>query len=180
MDIIENIQNPLGDSEIHKYLPDCPIYTTQELKKFTNINQILKKPIDYCIILFQDSENTGHWVCLLKYHNIIEFFDSYGQSPDEVYNYTPKNIRQSLGIENNHLTNLLKKSKFDIIYNTEKYQHDNKNYMDINTCGRHCIYRILNLIGKGKTAPEYFKFMKQMKNKFKIPYDIIVSNLIDK
>jgi hypothetical protein len=54
----------------------------------------------------------------------------------------------------------MNKCKYKVVYNPIKYQEDEE---DINTCGRHCVFRILNLMAKGRNL-----------------YDEIVAEYIDK
>lgn len=180
-EIIEKIEEPMGDDEIKKYLPDVRIMTNKDLNKYNDIDDIFdkKKFVDMIVLLFLDSPNTGHWVLLSKYGNFIEFFDSYGNSPDVVFNFVPKEIRKQIGTEKNKLGELLKKSKYNIIYNPVKYQAENNEKFDVNTCGRHICNRAIHLKGKGYILPEYYEMMKHAKDHFKEPYDIIVSKLIN-
>jgi hypothetical protein len=185
MDIETKIQQPMDDATIKEYLPNPKIITTQELNKINDIDDLFDKKnfVDYNIILFQDAKNKGHWCSLLKYgekgDGIIEFFDSYGKSPEEVYKYVPMKVRKQLGTDKNKLCELLNKCDYDVIYNPVKYQAENNEEFDINTCGRHCCNRVLQLIGKGKTLPEYYDFMKEAKKHYKEPYDILVSKIIN-
>lgn len=185
MDIIEKIEEPMGDDIIKQYLPNPKIITNKDLNKIKDINELFnnKDYVDYVIILFLDAPNKGHWTSLCKYgtegDGIIEFFDSYGKPPEDVYKYCPMSKRKELGTDKNKLCELLDKCKYDVIYNPVKYQAENNEEFDVNTCGRHCCNRVLNLIGKGRTLPEYYDYMKEGKKYFKEPYDIIVSKLIN-
>jgi hypothetical protein len=179
-EIGEDIEKPMGDGDIRKYLPNIKIITNKQLNKYNNIEDIFnkKKNIDSIIILFLDGHNTGHWVALSRYGNVIEFFDSYGNSPQKVYNFVPKQIRQKLGTGHNKLCELLNNTEKQVIYNPVKYQEDNKDFVAINTCGRHCCFRILKL-KKGLSLPQYYELMKKAKEETKLPYDAIVAKLID-
>ena len=42
---------------------------------------MLSNDKDYCIILYEDAPNRGHWTKLLKYDGLYEHFDSYGVKP---------------------------------------------------------------------------------------------------
>jgi hypothetical protein len=185
MDIIEKIEQPMDDSTIRQYLPNPKIITNKDLNKINDINDLFDKKnyVDYNIILFLDDINKGHWTSVLKYgdegNGIIEFFDSYGKSPEEVYKYCPMHKRKRLGTEKNKLCDLLNKCNYDVIYNPIKYQGENNEVFDVNTCGRHICNRVLNLIGKGKTLPEYYDLMKEAKKYYNEPYDVIVSKIIN-
>jgi hypothetical protein len=181
MDLLKKIKKPLGDDDIKKYLPEVKIITTEELNKIDNIDELFdnKKYFDYVIILFIDEPNSGHWTALLKYGDILEFFCPYGKKPNEIYNWVPKNIRKTLGTEENHLTKLFKKSKYKVLYNNVEYQEKHKKNININTCGRHCINRILQLKGNGYTLPEYYEYMKQAKKYYNVPWDVLITALIN-
>ena len=112
---------------------------------------------------------------------VLEFFDSYGNPPEKVYKFCPMKTRKLLGTEKNKLNELLNKTgdNIDICYNPIKYQAENNEKYDVNTCGRHVCNRILQLIGKGRTLPEYYDFMKEAKKYYNEPYDLLVSKIIN-
>jgi hypothetical protein len=145
------------------------------------------KYCDFIVLLYLDSPNSGHWVGLSRYGNIddpqncfIEFFDSYGGSPERVYNYTSKETKKNLGINEDKVTKLLNKCPYNVIYNPVKYQKpSNKVNGNVNTCGRHLLFRNHNLIQKGRTLTEYYDYMNMLKKKENMSYDEIVSKYVD-
>ena len=54
-----------------------------ELRHIDDLDELLTKDIDYCIVLYEDRPNRGHWTALSKYDGIYEHFDSYGNKPDK-------------------------------------------------------------------------------------------------
>jgi hypothetical protein len=176
----KKIEYPLGDDDIKKFLPTAKVITNKDLEKYNDIDEIFdsSKPVDSIIILMLNAPNQGHWCALSKYGNIIEFFDSYGNDPNTVYNFTPATTRRKLGTGRNKLGDLLNRTKKNVVYNPVKYQEDNKNFIDINTCGRHVCFRVKSLLDKGMTLPEYYKMMEVLKKKSKLPYDGLIVNLI--
>ena len=57
-----------------------------ELENHSDINQVIPEPKGYRIILIETKQNTGHYVCLLKYNEkSYVYFDSYGLYPDQEY-----------------------------------------------------------------------------------------------
>jgi hypothetical protein len=105
------------------------------LKKYKTIDQVLGKN-KACIILYLTGPNYGHWTCIFKTIDKIptlEWFDPYGYKPDYelTFNAIDKNIE--LGQDKPYLTNLLLKSKYEIIYNKKRLQILKKNN---NVCGR--------------------------------------------
>lgn len=168
--------DPLDDSEIREYLPDAKIMKYSQLARYGTINELLTKPTDYAILLYEDSENSGHWVCICRYDNTIEYFDPYGHKPDEPLNWTPattkKKLRENFTYLSQLLNNAMKECK--VIYNNVKYQELKEN---INTCGRHCCFRIMNML-KGCNLATYYKRMQYFKKTLG-SYDAVVSQFID-
>ena len=134
------------------------VISYHELKGINTIQQLLE-PYGAIIILYETKQNFGHYTALFYDKNKnLEFFDSYGFKPDAELKYATYDNTP-------YLTNLLKKYKGNIIYNTEDLQKWAK---DVNTCGRWCATRIRM---KNLTAQE---FRNLWKNKFYNP-DFFVS-----
>ena len=63
---------------IHKALSDADTRTIlgaatkiikySELASINSLDELLPRLVDYCIILYEESYNRGHWVALLKYN----------------------------------------------------------------------------------------------------------------
>jgi hypothetical protein len=174
---MDKVSVPLGDDDIKKVLPDAKILKYTDLAKFNNIDQMLPNKKDYAYLLYLDSPNTGHWVLCSKYNDIIEVFDPYGQKNiDDELLWISKPERRALKTNKPHLTRLLNDCDYKVIFNGYRYQIlDN----DIQTCGRHCTYRCLQMLKHDKNLMEYFLLMKELKKKTKKPYDVIVSEKID-
>lgn len=129
-----------------------------ELKKYSNIDDVLK-PFDNVVILYESKKNYGHWVCLLKYDKIIEFFDPYGLPIDTQLKYSKDKVPL--------LSKLLVDSPYLLAENRTKLQ---KLYKDVSTCGRHVCVRI---ILKDLPLKEYINIMVNNK----IDPDLIVTYL---
>lgn len=116
------------------------------------------------------TNNYGHWCCVMKHNDRIEFFDPYGDAlPDDEFKYIPKQFQKVSKQNYPYLTNLLYKSGMPVEYNNYKYQKKGGN---IKTCGRHCVFRILN---KDLKLDQYNKLIKMLSKKFKMPSDKIVT-----
>ena len=163
----------MSNFDIKHYLPDVKIVPYNELQKYGDIERLLPKNGSYFILLYQDSQNSGHWCCLCRYADCVEFFDSYGNPPDKQLKWVPEAMRESIGVDGNYLSRMLKGSRMPCIYNKVKYQADGA---DIATCGRHCVWRLLNFIKRDMTLKQYNQFMK----KSGLPADLVVSELIDR
>lgn len=131
---------PTTDEDLLKAV-DTRIIRHDRMKNIKNVNQILKN--DACIIFYDKTAgNVGHWCCLTRRGNLIEFFDSYGRNIDN-----PRYINGRPP----YLKNILRKSGYDVRYNPFDFQGKGTS-----TCGRHVVTRILL---KDKPLSEYKKFM---------------------
>lgn len=133
------------------------IITYPELYSFKNIDEVLK-PFGSVVILYETKPSYGHWVCLLKHGNKIEFFDPYGLFIDDQLDFINQNFRKQNKEDYPILSDMLFKSKYNIVYNKGKLQ---KYSDDISSCGRHVAFRIvmgdvpLNEYGKLLTHNKY-------------------------
>ncbi len=114
------------------------IIAYEDLATVNNIDDVLR-PYGACIILYQETINNGHWVCILSHPDgYIEYFDPYGEQPDFYIN----NGRLSADYNKiPYLVPLLQPAitsqKF--VYNATRFQAMDKN---IQTCGRWVAVRI--------------------------------------
>jgi hypothetical protein len=181
-EINEEKEIPMDDADIRSFLPDAKIIRYSDLKDYRSLEELLPNEVDYIIILYLESSHKGHWVCVQRYDNTFEFFDPYS-SPDgridEPLLWVPYGVRMKLGVAVPFMTRLfnsiLNDNKYKAIYNPIKYQEEKE---DVNSCGRHCVFRILNLIKKGRSLSEYYKHMLKLKDKLKLSYDDIVVTLV--
>jgi len=173
------IEDPLDDLEIRHYLPHAKIITYNELSRYRSINQLLPGETDYVIILYQDSPNQGHWVCLSRYpkgkNGMAEFYDPYGQKPDSQLDWVNMQQRQKLGQGRKLLTPLLDCCTQKVVYNPIKYQKESP---EINNCGRHCVYRILCML-KGMDLEQYYKHIMELIKQTGLDADGVVSSQVD-
>lgn len=168
------VETPMGDDDIKRYFPSAKIEVYSDLSKYDNIDGLLPSDKSFMFMLIEDSPNKGHWVCLSRYNDMIEFFDSYGGQPDSQLKWNNTNTNEKLGQGKKLLSGLLNNFDGKVVYNPVKYQSDGS---DINTCGRHCTFRIQNM-QSGKNLDDYFKYMKQLKNSMDRTYDEVVSQFI--
>jgi hypothetical protein len=171
------IKTPIADNIISRYYPTDKIISYHQLDDCKSIYDILPDNLDCCFLLYEASLNNGHWCLLSSYsddgENVIEFFDPYGNKPDSELKWTPKSQRESIGIDEPFLTNLLKNHK--VIYNKKKYQGSGASIQD---CGRHCLTRGKLLHENKFTLDEYHKALEYLKQKSGMNYDEIVSSII--
>lgn len=132
---------PLGDDDIRKILGnDIKIITYPMLGKMKNIDEAFDRK-GRCIMLYlTHDEHSGHWVCMLNKGDNIEYFDPYGDAPEEALDNVPRPKLQALDEDYPYLTQLFRKSGKKITYNHHAFQKEKRN---INTCGRHSVVRCL-------------------------------------
>ena len=175
---MDNLKISMTGQDIENYLPNCKIIEYNDLADYNEITNLLTKPIDYVIILIETiADNVGHWVCVLRYGNTIEFFNSYAEAPDVQKNtLISKKNNIKFNQTENYLTNLLVKSNFDIIYNKlqlQKYSNGST------TCGRWVTLRLLCLLNHNMDLKRFLEFIIDLKKKSKNKsYDEIVCELI--
>lgn len=173
----------MGDNDLKRYLPNTKIILNGDINKYKSINQLLPKKIDCVILLFRNSHNRGHWVLLSRYDeatkpssDVIEYFDPYGYDISHPINWIDENKQKELN-EYDHLSSLLNNSNFNIIVN--KYAFQNRKDLSIATCGRWCVIRALTILNKKLSLDEFKDAFKKLKKKTRLPYDVIVSDLIN-
>jgi len=162
---------PLDNFQLNDYLPNVPIITYNELQKYNSIEQILPHNNSYAVILYQNSENSGHWTALFRKDNNIYFFCSYGSKVDEPLNWISKKENNKLGINAPYLSILLNKTKMPVYYNKISHQDEDRR---VSTCGRFVVYFIKNMLNGDKLSNINKKLQASG-----IP-DIYISEKVDK
>jgi len=135
----------LSNNDFKKYLNEDvnnKILTYADLKEYNNILHVLPNEKDYRIVLIQEKPNSGHWCCLIRNHNNIMWFDSYGISPDGELKFINKDMNILLGQNEHQIHRLMKTAPSDF---TKEYNHfDFQSFdEDIATCGRWVMWAIL-------------------------------------
>jgi hypothetical protein len=147
----------LSETDIQKMIPTLKIIPYPDLLHARSIDDVLDQKGRLMLLYLTQDENTGHWVCLLKYRNsnIIEYFDPYGNyKPDGESKWLSSQKLKELGQASKKLTQLLEDSPYEIKSNAFPFQTDKIN---MNTCGRHCTTR---LYFKHLRLPDYIKLVK--------------------
>ena len=132
---------PLSDGDIRELLgDDIKIITYPELEQMRSIDECFDRK-GRCIILFLTTSPTeGHWCCMMKRKNGIYFYDPYGEAPEEQKDGVSTSMLEQLNQRQPFLTELLRGSARPVFYNTHGFQKERDG---INTCGRHCVVRLM-------------------------------------
>lgn len=172
IDTMEKI--PLEDSDIRHFLGNNqPIKVYSELSKYTNIDQLLPNNNSSVVLLYEQQENSGHWCCVKKLNNTIQYFNSYGGKIDAPLIWSKKN-NSLLGQGKPFLSELFNKCQYDIFYNTYSYQ--NPKNINITTCGLH----VCSFILSGLDLKNYQKQFLNLKKKTGLSNDELITNLMIK
>jgi len=178
MDVLRLITKALSDEDIQRILGgDAKIIKYSELSHLYDIDQLLPGEKDSCIILYEDSPNRGHWTALVKYNGLYEHFDSYGVKPDNQLKWISAKRNRMLNQDEPYLTQLLEKEEEKYIYNNIAYQNKDSK---VNTCGSHVVHRLYRLNNDNMSLPEYYQYMKSMKDQTNVSYDLIVAEFVNK
>ncbi len=174
--LINNYKKELSkmasDADFDRYFGAGKVIKYSELADYSNINDLLPNDKDFKILLIESSTNRGHWCCIMKYKNIIEYFNSYGTKPEYDFKFIPTFVKHLLGQGGNLLSNLLKTKlpNQKVFYNKKKLQVIND---DINTCGRHCIARLLAML-VGYELDDYIVKVEEKVEEKKKPADVLM------
>ena len=169
---------PISDGDIRRVLgSDAKIIKYSSLSQYNKLTDLLPNPKDFLILLYEETLNNGHFVGLLRYNGIFEYFDSYALPPEKPLLWYSDEEKNKLGQRPNLLMNLFNTTNDDVIYNTIVYQNDEdlKDNYDVSTCGKHVLFRITRLMNNDLSLPEYHQKMKQLKKITGYDYDEIVS-----
>jgi hypothetical protein len=116
---------PISDRVIWQSVP-TNIIDYPNLKNYHNLDQLFND--DSCVIFYPHTAGpVGHWTCLTRRGDTVEYFDSYGNIPDHFLKESPP-----------YLSQLLIQSPYQLLYNEDCFQGKGTA-----TCGRHVITRIL-------------------------------------
>jgi hypothetical protein len=176
MDVAETIATPMTDLDIKEYLPDARILKYSELSKYHTLDEMLPEQYSYVILLYEDSPNKGHWVCVSKPDKkTVEYFDSYGGIPDAPLKWTPKQRRIGMGAGEPLLGLLFDKAPEKVVYNKIHYQNEGQG---VNDCGRWCCLRVITM-KKGMKLAKFYDFIRDKAKQFHTDhYDVVVAKLI--
>jgi hypothetical protein len=158
----------LSDADITEILGPTSIFPYPALEGMESIDDVFDDQ-GRAIILFPNvSPTSGHWCCMIRRPDRIEFFDSYGEAPEDQKDGLSRSRLEALDIERPLLTQLMRASGIPVYYNTHQFQ---SNKMSVATCGRHCVVRLLY-------APYSLKKYKAIIDKSGLSADDFVTGVV--
>jgi hypothetical protein len=159
----------LSDEDIQRVLGGVKLFKYPELHKMSSIEDAFDGKGHAMMLYLTEDESTGHWVCMIKRGDTIEYFDPYGgYKPDSERKWLTKEKQEELGQAEPTLSRMIKEGGYKVITNPYHFQREG---IDINTCGRHCCSRLLL---NHLPLPEYKKMITQSK----VPADEFVTLFI--
>ena len=156
--ILDAEKIPLSGTDLNRITENkARILVYSELENFSNIDEAFDGG-DSLIILYQHSQNFGHWCGLFRNTDWLKtkelyFFDPYGLRIDTEIAFSEFQTRRHQGQKVAHLSHLIKESGYTVTSNDYQYQSDKKT---INTCGRHVGLRLRH---KDFTPSDYKIFL---------------------
>ena len=170
------VADPLDDKELRAVLGrDAKIVPYHDLSNYQTIDQLLPKPKDAAVLLYENRPMDGHWVCLTKNNGEISFFDPYGEVIDKQLQYSKHSAQRVQGEGDTSLKNLLATSKLPVYFNDYKYQRDGGG---VNTCGRHCANFIRYNQREGLDLEDYNEMMMKTQKETGLPYDELIAKMV--
>ena len=176
-DIQRIVRKPLSDADLRHILGnEVKILKYSELANFPSLDYILPKPTDDCVILIEEEPDSGHWVALLKYEGMVEFFDPYGNKWDTELSWIPREKREQLGETQKYLSGLLERTNLKRIYSPYHFERTSNK---VNACGSHCAHRIYRLRHDNMDLHDYYSYMEEAEEKLHASPDEVVAEFVD-
>lgn len=170
-----NLSYALRGSDIIKAFDNkVKIVVYSDLPKYKNLDQLLD-PYGRVVILYETNDiDNGHYTCLFRNKNGINYFDSYGMKIEKPLDYFGDGIKEKTGSNNNYLNKLLYQDKYKIYYNNHRLQTFGSG---IATCGRWCIIRMFY---PDIDENAFYKLFKESSDESGISMDNIVTKLTNR
>ena len=164
----ELVKEPKSSNYIEDLVSGVHFVPYSNIKYMKNINDVLG-PNNIAVIIYLLGSEIGHFVCIFKDNNKIQYFNSYGMEPDDDLKIVPREVRGQLNETEPYLFKLISESRYPCEYNEYKLQGPRTA-----TCGRHCIVRLWN---KHLDSEEYAQRLYTSSVKANVTMDELVTIL---
>ena len=149
-------RQPLGDHEISAYLNgNVKILKYNEITDYTNIEDLLN-PYGAVVILLETKHDFGHWICIKMTGNVISFFDSYGDFPDQQKKFVNTKFLKDSGQKFNIICKMLDDASYKYTIEFSDRRLQNMDDLSIATCGLWCSV----FIKSGMLVDEFYDFLE--------------------
>jgi len=146
----------LSDLDVLKLVKNrAKVLLYKDLKKYNTLDEALG-PHEAIFLLYETKPQYGHWTLLFKRkdrngEDVISFFDSYGEFPDNELAWNDQYTNDYLGQNLPFLSKLIIESPYENLeYDDHRYQ---KMQEGVSTCGRWAALRLICRV----LSPEKFK-----------------------
>lgn len=155
LDIEELKRKPLGDHEISAFLNGrTQVIKYNEIPKYKTIEEFLG-PYGNAVILLETKRNFGHWICIKITGNVISFFDSYGDFPDQQKKFVNAKFLADSGQKFNIICKMLDEASYRYTIEFSDKRLQNMDDTSIATCGLWCAV----FIKSGMLVDEFYDFL---------------------
>lgn len=156
MNNIEQLKRtPLGDQEISAYLNGkTQVIKYNEIPKYKTIEEFLG-PYGNAVILLETKRNFGHWICIKKTGDVISFFDSYGDFPDQQKKFVNTKFLKDSGQKFNIICKMLDEASYRYTIEFSDRRLQNLDDLSIATCGQWCSV----FIKSGMLVDDFYDFI---------------------
>jgi hypothetical protein len=162
----------LSDDDIRQLLGgNIKITSYPDLDRVENINDLFDSKGRAIIFIPQQDTHSGHWTAMIKDGKHIEFFDPYGESPDDQTDGISNQKLEQMRMKEPLLADLLEETPYKVIFNKMQLQELAD---DVQTCGRHCVCRLIHykqplskyreIIRKSGDSPDEFVVKHTIQN----------------
>jgi len=135
LSVADEMAYPLSDKDLQRICPGNFIIYNDIDNYYDSIDDMFIN--DICYVLFEMEQRfKGHYCCLLRRNNVIEFFDPYSYMIEEQKDFMDPHLLE----HENHISKMLMDSNYKICYNHYEFQELNPR---IATCGRWCGLRAM-------------------------------------
>lgn len=136
--LIKQEQKPLSDVDMRNLMDGhCNVVLYSDLHNMNSIDEVLG-PYNCCMLLWQWVPGYGHWCCLSKHGDEVEYFDPYGYPCWHWIDHIPEGFREESHQDYSYLGDLLVESPYELSYNQYDFQGKGRG---ISTCGRWSVAR---------------------------------------
>lgn len=147
---------PLGDHDLSAYLNgQTKIVKYNEIPFYKNIEQLLN-PYGNVVILLETKHDFGHWICIKMTGNVISFFDSYGDFPDQQKKFVNAKFLKDSGQKFNIICKMLDEASYKYTIEFSDRRLQNLDDLSIATCGLWCAV----FIKSGMLVDEFYDFLE--------------------
>lgn len=135
-----DLTEPLDNFEIEELLPlETKILRYKELKDLDSCFDEWGR----CVILYPgESEDSGHWVGMIRRPGEIEYFDPYGDGVDVPLSHVPAERKRSVGAGIPKLREMLERERSNGVKVTSNPIQFQSLDPQVATCGKHVTARL--------------------------------------